>query len=52
MDGPDLATARAALLVERERLLGDRGVAASYAAQLCRRYAESQECRALKSGAQ
>jgi len=24
MDGPDLATARAALLVERERLLGDR----------------------------
>ena len=38
--------------VRTERLLGDRGVAASYAAQLCRRYAESQECRALKSGAQ
>ena len=38
--------------VRTERLLGDRGVAASYAAQLCRRYADSQECQALKSGAQ
>lgn len=38
--------------VRTERLLGDRGVAASYAAQLCRRYADSQECQALKTGAQ
>lgn len=36
--------------VRTERRLGDRNVAASYGAQLCRRFPDSRECGALKSG--
>ena len=36
--------------VRTERRLGDRAVAASYASQLCRRFPDSRECEALKTG--
>ena len=38
------------LAVRTERQLGDREAAASYAAQLCRRFSESPECQAVKTG--
>jgi type IV pilus assembly protein PilF len=40
------------LAVRTERRLGDRGSEASYASQLCRRFAESRECNAVKTGAE
>jgi len=40
------------LAVQVERQLGDRPSAASYAAQLCRRFAQSKECQATKAGVQ
>ncbi|MBA2690851.1 MAG: type IV pilus biogenesis/stability protein PilW [Burkholderiales bacterium] len=48
----DNPTAEALWLgVRTERRLNDRGAEASYAAQLCRRYPNSRECQAVKSGA-
>ena len=38
--------------VRTERKLADSGAAASYAAQLCRRYPDSRECQAVKTGSE
>lgn len=38
--------------VRTERRLGDRNTAASYAAQLCRRFPESSECSSVRAGAE